>query len=413
MAVFKEFYKGETISNYFIKGFSEMINVDPFSELGTVRPQYALQTKTSTIDEPTISVVVGSDVYYFSTTSGKIWKNDTLEHTSVSVNTNAHYYKAKDTKEYIYYTSDSYLGVYDVTANTWTDHLQALNNAPHPMTLFDGDLFIGNKALIARVDSTNTFTSNTLDLPANYITQDVYFYSTTQMNDLVIIANSTNSYSAKLFRWNTTDDSWHSEDEIFEHSLECFIPVDNSLLVLATSGAIYQYTGRTLNQFTKIEPITDTVSTTVANQRSYLSHGNKIRSFNKPAKDFALATVIEYTASNTISDINTNGDELIICTDAGLEEVSSTRATATITTPVYIGRVRELRVGYAYNTSPEDIEIELNLDNEGFSSATSVDRTDDYRIKQLIDSPQVKRQIQSKIIFKNDTVIDSIELIEE
>ena len=416
--IFKNFYKGDEVSKFFINGFTKMINVDPWSILGTIQPQYALETKSSSINEPTISVVLGSDTFYFSTTTGNVWQNDALVHTATNPTTEAHYYKSSDTKELIYFSSTTHLSAYDPSnalglGVVWNDQLYALNNASHKMTLFDGDLFICNGAKIARVDSVNVFTDNTLDLPANYIAQDVYFYSTGLMNDLVIIANSTNSYAAKLFRWDTTEDSWYSEDEIFESELICFIPVDNSLLVLAVTGAIYQYTGRTLNQFTVIDPITQATSVTIGKQRSYLSHGTQIRSFHKPAKDFALGTVIEYTASDNISDINVSNNELIICTDSGLEQVSTTRATASLNTPVNIGRIKEVRVGYLATATPTSITVDYSLDNGSFVTTQSADRSADYKVIQTIDSPQVKRQVQAKVTFTGETIIDSIEFVEE
>ena len=405
---YSKFYNG--IGSIFESNkFPVLQNCDVHSVVGSVQCQYALAQEQAT--EPSyIEQVTNGDAYLFSISSGKIGKRAISGAYTTTVHTNANgahkggrYFNGK-----LYYASDTKLGYYDLSS-TWSDSWQTLNSAQHPMFEFDEALYIGNGRYVASVDKTGTFTSNALDLPQQYEIVGLKSYG----DDLLVLANADYTNDTRIYRWNTTDQSWTISDAVKEPVFG-FIDADNETFVIAVSGMIYRYNGTTLYPFKQMPVAFSAYNHALSTNykgRPLIAQGTQIYSLYRGTPDRPIALVGEYTASATITSIRAVGDNLLVSTSSGIENVTANRAAATITTPVAYEKVSNVNVGYYSMPSGCSIGIEVAADTNTFTSRNSTNWATDM-VWKMDEQIETKRFMQTRITLTpngSDTpVIDSI-----
>lgn len=119
MKTYGEFYKGENISRAEQSGFTSTSNLNIHSEIGFASPQFALTSESTTPNEACVSAIVpDGTTYFFSKSSGKIWKRTTAADWSlVATNINTSHRGARYFNGKLYYWNASKLGYYQITGS--------------------------------------------------------------------------------------------------------------------------------------------------------------------------------------------------------------------------------------------------------------------------------------------------------
>lgn len=220
------------------------------------------------------------NIYWFSSTSGKIWKQAsddtfTLVHTTVPNNGAAACLGAYEWDGFIYWATQTRLhripttGLGDWAANA-VQNWQSLagDTEFHPMIDQNLVLFIGDGTNVAQVDA-GVFTAVALDLPAGYRVKSLGAIGT----DLLIGTTG----KTRIFRWNTTSVSFTVSDDIPETGINAFLPGDNVVYVSAgQSGNIYYYNGEKLELYRMIPGEYSPTKTVTVNPNAVGRLGNSI-----------------------------------------------------------------------------------------------------------------------------------------
>ncbi|HET8687452.1 MAG TPA: hypothetical protein VFM18_12430, partial [Methanosarcina sp.] len=258
-------------------------NCEIHKETGMIMPQLALVSESDTPNEACFSAIVpNGDVYFFSKTTGKIWKRAVADSTYTLVHTNANtsHAGARYFNGYLWFWTATKLGNFDLNA-TWVDSFATGTNFKEGIES-SNTLLIANGRYIARVDAANAFSASELILPAQYNVTCLV-----DLGDDVLIGTivaSTVSY-CKVFLWNKVDAAYTYEDEVFEIGINCFLQLDNITLCQAgTQGHFYYWTGSKMNYFGKIRGITTSPGEqmkAVYNGRCLFANATKIYSIHR------------------------------------------------------------------------------------------------------------------------------------
>lgn len=123
----------------------------------------------------------------------------------------------------------------------------------HPTRIVNLVLYIGDKNYVHQIDnSTNTavFSQAALDIQPGYRITCLGKMGTDLLIGTLIAINVA---QCEIFRWNTYSDSFSSSDTVFEPGINCFLEVDNYVIVNAgLQGNLYSYNGMQLAFFKKI-----------------------------------------------------------------------------------------------------------------------------------------------------------------
>src|SRR3990167_9486053 len=207
-------------------------------------------------------------LYWFSSTSGKIWQDKagtiTLVYTVSPTAGTAGCSGACEYQGYIYWATQSRLHRIPIDASkadgstAWTTNavpnwatFTKTDASFHPMISHPSQqiLYIGDASYIAQVDG-NTFTADALDIATPLRTKSLGILGT----DLLIGTYVANTVTrTQIIRWNGWSVSFTNSDEIPEVGINAFIPADNFVLVQAgLAGNIYYYDGEKLELYKTI-----------------------------------------------------------------------------------------------------------------------------------------------------------------
>lgn len=250
-----------------IKGaFPKFVGLNIHDTPGIVTVNQALsKISGSTIDalcRVKLSVSNG-DKYWFSYTSGKIWKQDssnvvTLVYTTVPGAGNAGCLGAIEYNGYILWATQSRLhriivtGLADWNANAvlnWQTFSKT-DAEFHPMIVQNQKAWIGDASVIASIDSSFTFTTSALDLVAPQRAKSMAPFDI----DVVIgtiVATTVNE--ARIVRWDTVQTAWQFNESVAENGVNSFLWDGTTLMAQAgTYGNWYYYDGQYLRPYKRI-----------------------------------------------------------------------------------------------------------------------------------------------------------------
>ena len=263
---FKNFNMGGIADSDYMGAPNSMADLwgfDIHSEVGVLKVNQALTKESgSTIDDLVKASVPCSDgnTYLFGSTNGKIWKRTSggtysLEATASPAAGGIGILDAMEYQDYIYYAMESRLGRVAVGSawSTRDDNWATFTNTDasfHPMLIVNLVLYIGDANYIAQVDA-GTFSANALDISA-----PLRIKCLGQLGTDILLGTyvSSNIVSTQIFRWNTWSVSFTNSDPIPEIGINCFLPIDNGVIVNAgTKGNLYTYDGVNLNPYKQIK----------------------------------------------------------------------------------------------------------------------------------------------------------------
>ena len=245
--------------------FYRAVGIDAHSEPGILKVRQALAKESGeTVDALCkVKLVVSSgESFWFSSTTGKIWRRSStgtwlLVHTTIATGTDC-CLGAEEFDGFIYWaTAESLhrIPIADIatlanwTANAVHDWGTFTNKDAdfHPMVVQSLKLLIGDANYIAKVSGAtgaHEFKADALDLKAPFrvktmISFDIDVLIGTFVNDKV---NKT-----EIIRWDTTSESWLTSDSIEENGINAFMRDDNFVYAQAgQAGRWYFYNGRQL-----------------------------------------------------------------------------------------------------------------------------------------------------------------------
>jgi hypothetical protein len=365
MNTYSGFYKGLGIDSHDENGFDAMSNVDTSTSLGTVQAQFALAADNSTITENCYQAQDKSgNGYFFSATSGKTWKRavGTGIVTLVNTNTNGAHLNARFFNNKIYYCTISTMGVYEILSGVFTDSFHTFVNAAtyHPMEEVNAILHIGDGKDIVSLNVSANKHDSALDLPADYT-------CTALLNENSYLLNGsrvgTTVYQARIFYWDTYSSSWTLEDDV--QAINFFIKVDNYTFVQAgTEGMIYNWDGNKAVKWKPLRGVTSDVSvqaTTQLGDKTLFAIGATVYSLYQKSGSSGFAITPEYTAPANIQSIMAIGSTLLVSANSLLYTFSTSRATATITTPITDNTFDYVEAEYeALNGGTFSLETNIN-----------------------------------------------------
>lgn len=417
MTDFNLFAAGWGKSKYDITGFDSIINADVHSELGVINPNYALEADaTSGVPtEPCVQTVTPSGtIYYFSTTTGKIWKRTVggvYSPITANADTNGHrgarYYNGKVcfwTATYFGRFTAETEGTRDSSKGTFTN-ANSYGSCEENLTLY-----ITDGKYIASYNSSDTFTANALDIPAQYVGTCIVPDGNTNILIGTIIAG--NVHKCRAFLWDTYSDSFTLSDEIPERGINAMVKADEIIIAqCGTTGHLYQWTG---GQFTLFDnelrgenTTTGHALVTVYNGRPLIANGTYIFSIYRKYNNQPMAIVVEYTATAYVYSLEVSGSFLSVSVANGVNKISSIRATATITTPEIKGQFNNVVVDYA--TGGDHIAISTKIDGGNWTVQTPIQDTINKKV-YFNGGLGTTNFIQARITLTSDAVISNISI---
>lgn len=118
MITFNDWHKGISQSKNINNGFDNLINADVHSSLGEIQPNFALTSESTTPNESCIRAEDPSgNIYWLSTSTGKIWKRlqSDASYSLVATNANGANLGAEWHNNRLYFASASKLGFFGDT----------------------------------------------------------------------------------------------------------------------------------------------------------------------------------------------------------------------------------------------------------------------------------------------------------
>jgi len=387
MITFGSFYRGVGKSKYDQTGFDDTTNLDVHSSIGSAQCQLDLVLESATPTEPCVRAIDPSgNVYFFSTSSGKTWKRTTAgSYSLVNTNANGAHLGAQYFNGKVYYATATKLGSFDLVT-TWTDTYQTFSKTAtsRPMEEINGLLIIGNDYLLSTLDTSGTWTDNSLDLPSNY---DITCLAAVGSDLLIGTSMGANVCQTKVFLWDTYSASWTYEDDVYEIGVNCFIKIDNGVLAqCGTAGQLYTWNGSAMDRFKKIRGLTtgagDQLST-VFKGKPLLANATKVYSIHREDSDLGYAIVQEYTSTGTISSIIAQGSQLLVSHNSGVDKIDTNYATAILDCPEVQGAVQKVEVNYDSLPANTTIGISTKVDGGNWTAQTPI--TDTIQKKVYFD----------------------------
>ncbi len=358
-----------------------MVGIDIHSTPGLIKIRQALAKDSgSTVTELCrVRLAVSSgETFWFSYTSGKIWRRSTagtwlLVHTTVAGAGGHGCLGAAEYDGFIYWATESRLHRIPIaniaTVQNWTDN-KVLNWATftntdsefHPMVVRGLRLFIGDANYVAKVyeDSGHQFTANALDLRTPFRIKTMIEFD---IDLLIGTFVDDNVNKTELIRWDTYDnESWQTSDPIEENGINAFIRDDNYVYAQCGKyGRMYFYDGAKLIPYKRIpgdwsptkygEVYPQAVSTLLTIPVFGFSNGagnpalQGVYSFGSYSKDYPKVLDLSYPVSAGLSSIEVGavlavGADLLVSwydgTDYGVDKLnwSAKYASAYIETVV-------------------------------------------------------------------------------
>lgn len=423
--VFPPFFNGENRGYEDASGYYSVTNADIHTELGMVSNQIALTTESSTPNESCISEIVSNgDVFFFSTTSGKVWKRTnagvySLVHTNTQgANVGCHAWQG-----YLYYATTTELGRITTalasSQSTWSSQVDTyatftVGGTHKPMTIQGSGLYIGDGYLVAVVDQTHTFTAEAL----NVRTDDTISALGNSGDDLIIGTIIGNNVPfCRIYSWNRISPSWTWEDVVPEIGINTFVKADGEVIFQAgTSGQLWSWGvgPATSTRFLKIKGVTTSVNpynSTEFQGRPLLAIGTKVYSIFRFDSQMPRAIACEYTAGGTIKSIISNTSKLLVSDGTTVKaNTSGTYGTIVLETYEVEGSFKGVEVKYRSIEDGTTIGIETNVDNAGYVSQTT--KTDTINKRVYFDGGLGKVNfLQARITITGLAQIKSIKFV--
>ena len=323
----------------FVGSFYRLVGLDFHSTPGILKVRQALAKDSgATVDTSCKVAIVASsgETFWFSSTSGKIWRRSTggtwlLVHTTTAGAGGHGCLGAIEHDGFIYWATESRLHRIPIaniatlahwTANAVEDWATFTNTDAdfHPMVKQGTSVFIGDANFVAKVSGAtgaHAFTANALNLRSPHRVKCLIDFGI----DLLIgtfIHNNVNK--ADIIRWDTESTSWTSIDQVDENGINAFIRDDNYVYAQAGQfGRIYYYNGELLVPYKRIPGDWSPTKTAVINPNAVATHltvpvfglsnvaGNPalqgVYSFGSYDKNYPKVLDLSYPISADLSDI--------------------------------------------------------------------------------------------------------------
>lgn len=243
--------------------FYKFVGIDKDSNPGSITVHQALAKHSGATITELCKVGLGisdGSKLWFSYTSGKIWRESggtyELVYTTAPAAGNAGCLGAREFNGNVYWGTESrehYIPVANIgSAASWTANavpnwqtFTATDALYHPHEVQNNQLFIGDNYLVAKVDSSNSFTANALTIAKPNRVKCLAPLSI----DLVvgtIIAATVNR--CEIIRWDTVQTTWQFAEPVWENGVNAFLWQGSELWAQAgTAGMLYPYTGLRLD----------------------------------------------------------------------------------------------------------------------------------------------------------------------
>ena len=436
--IYGTFSNGQGISKYDQSRF-QLLNADITTEVGTARCSLALKTETSSsvITEPCFQCVTKSgSVYFFSKTSGKIWKRDSSgNYSSITSNSYGASYGCKFFDNWVYYFSQTKIGRFhtDGEANRADNYGSFIHgdDSYHPAEIINMQLFIGGGDNLLAVN-TNGVVSVKLVLQAHMRITNLKAYG----YDLLIFTMAGNqTQEGEVYRYDTASTTFSSEDSISskgtcmvlgsDDSDRVFSIVSNNLPNGTNTADIYEYNGTRLqfySRITGVAPVVNWQNVTNYSRQALFAIGGDIYSLIAPENGMEMALTKAYVCSQgtgaTIHSIEGLQGQILVMWQnggsCGVDIFDTNYAPATIITPIHIGRnIHDIQVSYEDLPEGTSIEIWAKSDGNNFVQKDILVDDSDMQMVRLNSDINNARTTEAKIVLNpsgNSTPI--IQLIE-
>jgi len=394
MIQLNQFFNGVGSSKHIQTAFDSIVCADIHTDIGSLTGKVALAAD-ATSGVPTETCVQctspAGTQYFFSTTTGKQWKRNpsTGAYTALTANANTDGHRGcRYYNGYIRYWTASKLGkfVVETEASRSDSHGTFTNGNAYGSCEENLTLYITDGKYIASVNSSETFTANALDIPAQFIGTCIIPDGFT--NILIGTIVGASAQYCRGFLWDTYSDSFTLSDEVPEIGINSFLNCDEVILAqCGTTGKLYQWTGQTFaiwnNELRDQTTTTGHQMTTVLNSRPLIAVGTKIYSIYRKNAEMPRVVVQEYTATAAITSMGVSGGTLVVSVAGGVNLSGTTKATATIDTPEVSGRFNQVIVDYTSLPTSTAIGISTNLNGAGWVAQTVI--TDTINKKAYFD----------------------------